>query len=101
MTDIGTLGGDWCTPSGIDDQAVVVGSSSSEIGPVDSEADIGHAFRWAEAEGIVSLFDDQGTFSRATAINNQNEIVGFTGSAGGREAGPSCSRWAAKFSCSR
>ena len=76
-TDLGTLGGTYSTPTGINDNGVVVGSSTTG-------AKEQHAFAWMPTNGMVDL----GTFgarsalgvrlrtSFATAVSNTGEVVG-------------------------
>ena len=75
--DLGTLGGTYSTPTGINDNGVVVGSSTTG-------AKEQHAFVWMPTNGMVDL----GTFgarsapgwplrtSFATAVSNRGEVVG-------------------------
>ena len=71
ITDLGTLGGIWSGASGLNDQGQVVGNSS-----VYNSAQ--HGYFW---DG--DIMHDLGTpqsylVSGATAINNINQIVGYT-----------------------
>jgi len=75
--DLGTLGGTFSTPTGINDDGVVVGSSTTS-------AKEQHAFVWTRTNGMMDL----GTFgdpsatgwplrtSFATAVSNTGEVVG-------------------------
>ena len=75
--DLGTLGGKYSTPAGINDNGMVVGSSTTS-------AKAQHAFVWTPTNGMVDL----GTFgdpsapgvrlrtSVATAVSNTGEVVG-------------------------
>jgi probable HAF family extracellular repeat protein len=76
-TDLGTLGGNYSTPTGINDNGVIVGSSTTS-------GKEQHGFAWMPANGMVDL----GTFgnrsapgarlrtSVATAVSNTGEVVG-------------------------
>ena len=76
-TDLGTLGGKYSTPTGINENGVIVGSSTTS-------GKEQHGFAWMPANGMVDL----GTFgarsapgvrlrtSVATAVNNRGEVVG-------------------------
>ena len=66
--DLGTLGGTYSTPAGINDDGVVVGSSTTA-------AREQHAFVWTPTNGMVDLGTLGGT-SLATAVNNSAQVVG-------------------------
>ena len=76
-TDLGTLGGKYSTPTGINDNGVVVGSSTTG-------AKEQHAFVWMPSNGMVDLgtFGDRSApgvdlrTSFATAVSNDGEVVG-------------------------
>ena len=75
--DLGTLGGTYSTPTGINDNGVVVGSSTTG-------AKEQHAFVWTPTNGMVDLgtFGDRSApaaplrTSFATAVSNTGEVVG-------------------------
>ena len=75
--DLGTLGGTYSTPTGINDNGVVVGSSTTG-------AKEQHAFVWMPTNGMVDLgtFGDRSApgwplrTSFATAVSNAGEVVG-------------------------
>jgi len=69
ITDLGTLGGDGCSPRGMNDVAQVVGSSHTASG--DS-----HPFLW-ESGAMTDLgFVPVGSTGSALAINNLGQVVG-------------------------
>ena len=75
--DLGTLGGTYSTPTGINDNGVVVGSSTTA-------AKEQHAFVWTPTNGMVDLgtFGDRSApgwplrTSFATAVSNTGQVVG-------------------------
>jgi probable HAF family extracellular repeat protein len=69
LHDVGTLGGAWSSPSGINDRGAIVGHSS-----LPGETRI-HAFKYQDG-AIVDLGTLGGTFSVANAINNHGVVVG-------------------------
>ena len=95
-TDLGTLGGTYSTPTGINDNGVVVGSSTTG-------AKEQHAFVWMPTNGMVDL----GTFgarsalgvrlrtSFATAVSNTGEVIGasYVPSTGGPDDGYRAFLW--------
>ena len=70
MRDLGTLGGENCQASGINDAGLVVGAS--EIRPLNEER---HAFVWRQGK-MRDLGTLGGKRSYASAINSRNVIVG-------------------------
>ncbi len=71
MVDIGTLGGNFGFPWFMNDRGRVVGNSSL------AGDQIGHAFVWDKKNGMKDLGTLPGqTFSVATWVNDEGEIVG-------------------------
>ena len=106
MVNLGTLsGGDWSIAYGINDQGHVVGESSTQsvfqglaFGPlVGFDFPPYRAFLWKEGEGMQSL-GSLGGGSAATAINNQDVVVGYSGLTGDRASphGGHAFRWTAE-----
>ncbi|MQY06126.1 hypothetical protein [Actinomadura macrotermitis] len=70
--DLGTLGGKWTLPVGINEKGVVVGTSA-----VDAAGVLEDAFVWDAATGMRALpGENRGRFVRPTAINTAGEIIG-------------------------
>lgn len=70
--DLGTLGGNWTTPSGINDLGQVVGESAT-----DQAGNYQGAFIWDATTGMRPLPGaNPGFFVKATAINGKGEIIG-------------------------
>ena len=75
--DLGTLGGTYSLPTGINDDGLVVGSSTT---PAAEQ----HAFAWRPTTGMVDLGtlgdrSDSGSFLRtsvASAVSNTGQVVG-------------------------
>lgn len=77
-TPLGTLGGTWSSVSAINGSGEVIGSSA-----VNSSGSIVHAFLYANGH-MTDLGTLPGTqTSDAMSINNQGQIVGSAGNAGG------------------
>ncbi len=78
--DLGTLGGSFSTPRGINDRGQVVGTSNL-AGDTAS-----HAFRTGSNRAINPATDDLGTlgglWSNAYGINNRGQVVGTSAPAG-------------------
>jgi probable HAF family extracellular repeat protein len=83
--DLGTLGGTYSTPTGINDDGVVVGSSTTS-------AKAQHAFVWTPTNGMVDL----GTFGdpAAPGVRLRTSVatpVSNTGKVRPQNVGKSCS----------
>jgi probable HAF family extracellular repeat protein len=74
MTDLGTLGGAWSVGFGINDHGEVVGLSETAAGEL-------HAFLWRDGTmidlSVLAGVTGPGE-SRATAINNRGQILGWS-----------------------
>lgn len=79
MISLGTLGGAASAPAAVNDSNWVVGSSMTSGGRT-------HAFLWKH--GVMLDLAPNNACSRATAINNHNEIVGVLA-----YAADNCQRW--------
>jgi probable HAF family extracellular repeat protein len=68
LFDLQTLGGNWSSANKINNKGDVVGFSQVKSGDT-------HAFFWHQ--GIMDDITSDSPFAIATAVNNQEEIVGF------------------------
>jgi probable HAF family extracellular repeat protein len=79
MTDLGTLGGTYCTPYGLNNRGQVVGASSlkGDVGCNGSGIDNceTHPFLW-ENGSLMDLGTLGGSTGGASAVNDSGEIVG-------------------------
>ena len=65
--DLGTLGGSFSFPSGLNNRGQVVGTSTT----VGDNLSTGHAFLWTETTGMVDLGTLGGATSVAADVNNR------------------------------
>jgi probable HAF family extracellular repeat protein len=70
ITDLGTLGGNFSSASGINISGQVVGNSSTAAGDT-------HAYIYNDGTGMVDLGTLGGNFSGGAGINNFGQAVGF------------------------
>ncbi len=70
LVDLGTLGGEYCEATAINESNEVVGHSWTASGEV-------HAFKWAD-DVLIDLAPDF-TDTRANGINDRGEVVGSIG----------------------
>ncbi len=78
VTKLGTLGGEFTNPVGINNAGQVVGYSGTKKGDF-----LGHAFLWQAGIGMRDLGTLGGEYSRAKCINNDGQVVG-TADTGGK-----------------
>lgn len=87
MADLGTLGGDFCWASALNDSGQVVGTSYTGSGREY------RAFLWDEAGGMRDLGTLPGhDWSQAIAINNRGQVIGRSGRFGSAP-GDACFLW--------
>jgi probable HAF family extracellular repeat protein len=79
--DLGTLGGVWSRPTGLNNRGQVIGDSETASGAV-------HAFRWRD--GAMTDLGTPGTDSFAAAVNERGEVAGTYVTDGG---GSRAFRW--------
>jgi len=68
--DLGTLGGSFSSPSGVNNRGQVVGTTTTTGNEVTR-----HAFLWTDTNGMVDL-GTLGGSSLAAAVNNRGAVVG-------------------------
>src|SRR5690349_7366732 len=69
MIDLGTLGGDGSSASGINTEGFIVGRSQTANG-------IWHAFLWMPESGMMRLDVPEARSSLARAINDNDQVLG-------------------------
>jgi probable HAF family extracellular repeat protein len=70
--DLGTLGGSFSYPSGVNDRGQVVGTSTT----VGNDLLTGRAFLWTPVDGMVDLGTLGSATSGASAVNDRGQVVG-------------------------
>ena len=70
--DLGTLGGSFSYPSGLNNRGEVVGNSTTATGTFN----IRKAFLWTGTNGMVDLGTLGGAISTAADVNNRGQVVG-------------------------
>jgi probable HAF family extracellular repeat protein len=85
LHEVGTLGGDFARPTGLNDVGQVTGISNTASGFI-------HAFVWSKKQGMTDVGTLPGsTSSWDPAINNRGEVAGY--SAGEPTPYPHAFRW--------
>src|SRR6478752_3206763 len=75
-TDLGTLGGSFSWAAAISGSGQVVGTAADPD-------NLGHAFSWTPAGGMIDLGTLVGSFSQAFAVNDDGQVVGPASTAAG------------------